>query len=455
MFGALYKKELRLLLENGRFQVFAIVAVLLSALILHVRTQNYAEDLSNYRTVIATQERRLQENFNLNWAEYFVYKPPSPFSPVSGGLPWEGHYDGVTYTVASNEDPFDELFFRFDLVWVVGVVMSLSALLLSHDAISGERENGTLRLVYSYPVSRLGVLLSKWLAGVTVLTIVLVIILLVAVLHLTVVAGAGPTGVTIATWLLLLLLSILYVSLFYLFGIAVSAICETSGTSLWILLAGWVVLLFLLPNVTPDLVRRFLGTPSQVSFRRERARISNEYRDKWIAAQEPYKAEYRKTHDDTNLRWAIGNPDGPVMQLQAERKNIINKMQEDFSNKIGQEVSASQIVGCISPYACFLFAATDLTDTGLLAQKRFARQATMFYRGFNEWYLARKAEFGKPGSKLDIETPLDTSDVQRFEFDPPSLSDRFTYVVPYVFVLVVYNGLCFELAHVLLRRSLP
>jgi ABC-type transport system involved in multi-copper enzyme maturation permease subunit len=61
--------------------------------------------------------------------------------------------------------PMPALFPLMDWFLIVGVVMSLLALVFSYDAICGEREDGTLRLAISYPVSRSVLLLGKWTGG--------------------------------------------------------------------------------------------------------------------------------------------------------------------------------------------------------------------------------------------------------------------------------------------------
>ena len=52
-----------------------------------------------------------------------------------------------------------------DLVFIIGVFLSLMVFLLSYDSISGEREEGTLRLVFSYNVPRDTFLLGKYIGG--------------------------------------------------------------------------------------------------------------------------------------------------------------------------------------------------------------------------------------------------------------------------------------------------
>ncbi len=52
-----------------------------------------------------------------------------------------------------------------DFLYVVRVVLSLVALLFGFDQISREREQGTLKLLLSGPVSRARVLAGKWLGN--------------------------------------------------------------------------------------------------------------------------------------------------------------------------------------------------------------------------------------------------------------------------------------------------
>jgi Cu-processing system permease protein len=54
-------------------------------------------------------------------------------------------------------------------------LVPLVALLMSFDAVAGEVERGTLPLMLTYPVSRAGVLLGKFLAHLSILAVALVI----------------------------------------------------------------------------------------------------------------------------------------------------------------------------------------------------------------------------------------------------------------------------------------
>ena len=62
-----------------------------------------------------------------------------------------------------SDDPILAVFRSFDFALVVQVVLSLFAILFTYDAINGEREGGTLRLILAGAVPRARLVLAKFL----------------------------------------------------------------------------------------------------------------------------------------------------------------------------------------------------------------------------------------------------------------------------------------------------
>ena len=108
-----------------------------------------------------------------------------------------------------------------DLVFVVTILMSLVALIFAYDAVSGEKEDGTLKLMLADGLARPQVVLARVAGGGLTLLVPyamsLIVGLLVILLHPGVGWGAANRGalalVTIAT--------VLYVMLFYALGVFV------------------------------------------------------------------------------------------------------------------------------------------------------------------------------------------------------------------------------------------
>ena len=118
-------------------------------------------------------------------------------------------------------------------------LVPLIGLLLSFDAISGERERGTLTLSLSYPLSRSEILLGKFLAHVTVLGVAIgtglgLTAALVAYRH-----GFGQLD--FAPLVKLYITSLALGSCFLGFGYAISISVRQTGAASGIAIALWLL----------------------------------------------------------------------------------------------------------------------------------------------------------------------------------------------------------------------
>jgi ABC-type transport system involved in multi-copper enzyme maturation permease subunit len=148
-------------------------------------------------------------------------------------------------------NPYMSVFSSLDVVLIIQVVLSLLALLLAYDSISGERERGTLAVMLSNPVPRHHILLGKLLGGTMSIALPLTVATLAGLLVVLTTGSVNMDGQTWARIGLVFLCSLLYLSAIFMLGILVSVRTRRSATSLVILLFIWVVLVMLLPNVGP------------------------------------------------------------------------------------------------------------------------------------------------------------------------------------------------------------
>jgi len=170
--------------------VFTLCA-LLSALITVVGIQSYSTEQTEYGE--ATEKRqaereRLQESGHLlsfRGTGFLWNRPPEPLSPIVNGLSGVlGREAGVRVASDSyllqmphfQSSPFEQtpskpLFGVIDLFFIVQVVLSLTAIVFTYDAVCGEKEEGTLRLTASFPVSRATLCAGK-LIGATISVLV-------------------------------------------------------------------------------------------------------------------------------------------------------------------------------------------------------------------------------------------------------------------------------------------
>lgn len=123
-------------------------------------------------------------------------------------------------------------------------VVPLVALLISHDAIVGEMERGTMLLLLSYPVSRLQVLLGKFLGHLAVLSFATILGYGAAAFALAV-SGAAITAASWVAFTSMILTSILLGAVFIALGYLISALVREGATAAGVAIGIWLMLVVL------------------------------------------------------------------------------------------------------------------------------------------------------------------------------------------------------------------
>jgi hypothetical protein len=127
-------------------------------------------------------------------------------------------------------------------------VLSLLALLIACDTISGERMAGTLLLTASGTVARHQILLGKVLAGMLTLAVPLTMAFLAAILML---SASPAVDLAASDWVRLAIMyvaSLLFISAVFNGGLLISCSTRYPATSLMLGLFLWIVLAMVVPN---------------------------------------------------------------------------------------------------------------------------------------------------------------------------------------------------------------
>ncbi|MXV75585.1 ABC transporter permease subunit [Candidatus Poribacteria bacterium] len=258
MLTTLIRRELLDNLMTFRFAVAVLIMLLLVVANTAVLIKDYERRLAAYNTALKTEDRRSQGLKTYSGGRLNVARPPNPLSIFNVGLDkrlgneiWISHgfvptlWDTGTYKLTN---PLLNLFTSIDIVFIFEVVLSLIALIFAYDAIAGERERGTLRLVLTHPVRRGHILLAKYISAMLCLLVPLLISLLLAIILLT-----TSTVISLSTGDFLriggiILSSIVYLSVFYLIGMLISTVTRRTGTALMLAMFVWGFWVLVYPN---------------------------------------------------------------------------------------------------------------------------------------------------------------------------------------------------------------
>ena len=276
-------------------------------------------------------------------------KPPTPLSTLGRGLDehmgrllfiwWGQPYKMETGAEVIDTDDANllvSLFATPDFVYLVGTVLSLLALFFSCDAICGEKSRGTLRLLLANSVSRVSVLLGKWIGGLTSFLLCLLPAFLLALIYLLISPSVELSGDDWARIGLLFLLSLLYLSFIFSVGMFISTTTRHPSTSLLIILLVWVVWVVTMPNVGVLLAQHLDPVPEPQTIISAKREISSR--------------NYDSTLDYFDACWAAD---------------------DKYLARVNRQVEQAQDISRISPLACYTYAATALARTGIWESRRY------------------------------------------------------------------------------------
>ena len=257
MLKTLIGRELLNNLMTFRFAAVALITLLLVVANTAVLIQDYEQRLESYNNAIKKHHQDLRNSKTYSTAYLFVDRAPNPLSIFNIGLDKRlgnliGIYHGFMPTLwdaqmHGTDNPFIAFFSSIDIVFVFEVILSLMGLIFAYDAIAGERERGTLRLVLAQPIQRGQILFAKYISAMACLLVPLILSLLFALLLLT-----RSIPLSTADFLRIagiVLTSFAYLSLFYLIGLLISVATRRTGTALMLAMFVWGFLILVYPNL--------------------------------------------------------------------------------------------------------------------------------------------------------------------------------------------------------------
>ena len=261
MLITLIRRDLLDNLMTFRFAAAVFITLLLVVANTVVLLKDYEQRLSAYNT--ATQESHEKLRREKVYSRYamalVVHRPPNPLSIFNLGLDKQVGNEIAVYhafmpTIWDSDkhganNPFLNLFTSIDIALVFQGVLSLLALIFAYDALAGERERGTLRLVLTHPIQRGYILFAKYISAMLCLLVPLLISLLLSIILLTTSTSISWNTDEFLRIGGIILTSLLYISLFYLIGMCISAMTRRTSTALMLCMFAWGFLVLVYPNL--------------------------------------------------------------------------------------------------------------------------------------------------------------------------------------------------------------
>lgn len=480
MFITLIQKELRAIILSPKFVgTFAVCSVLI-ILSLFTGISEYKTMVNRYEANSELVDQELRQSTSWGRMHTKVYRAPDPMQIFVSGLDYDiGRWSGVSgersaklKNSAYSDDPIYAIFRFIDFAFIVQFVLTLFAVLFTFNAINGEREDGTLKLVFSNSVSRAQYLMAKalgsWLGLVIPISIPILLGLLLILFY--------NIPLTIDHWLrigLFLSLSLLLFTCFIIMGVFISSLTKRSAVSFLTALVVWVIFIMIVPRAgvmaAGNIIRvpRIAEIDGQISgFSKGRWEEFYQGMDERWAENSTQSSDDDGSFDD-ELLWArMETEDSLRRDIEKEIDRYGLRLREDLRQRKSAQEKLAFILSRFSPASAYQLAAMALAGTDIRVKNRYEDAINEYRNQFIQFVQQKQDETGDNGhimmavtmeddgmSDMSIKgsrskDQIDITDVPRFMMPAVSLAEAVGPVVVDFGLLILYIFLSFAGAFV-------
>ena len=236
--------------------------------------------------------------------------------------------------------------------------MTFLAIVFTFGAISGEKEQGTLRQILGNSVPRPTIILAKTAAQFLILVGAFLAAMILSLLVL-IASGfslAGPGGI-LAETALALILSILVIGAFINLGLLVSALTRQAVSSFIILLLCWVFLFGVFPRLS--VVISQMISPVRVLGANSSSR--NETGSVWRTRKARSTEIAKIVESGDNAR---GKQDAVSAEFRGKLTEAFQKLDREQGNRQNAQMMLAVNISRLSPVSCFVRPMAEVARTG-------------------------------------------------------------------------------------------
>jgi ABC-2 type transport system permease protein len=310
---------------------------------------------------------------------YLVFRPKAPLSFFDAGV---DSYAGTTVFLEAhrqNTANFSEArhssgilrFGELNLAMILQLLVPLLIFFLGFSAITAERENGTLQILFSQGVAWREILLGKTLGIVSIIFALLAPIIAVAVALWLVLSGGQISADSVWRVFALVLSYTAYFVVCAAAAVLISAFHRTSRGALVTLVVVWILFFVVVPRAAQSLGAHLFPTPAKSQFDRMLETEVAKHGD----SHNPNDPKFADLKRETLAKYGVAdvkdlpfNYGGFVMSKSEEiSSEIFREHYAEVLEKFRQQNLVGEIAGLVNPFLAvrhfsMAMAASDLSN---------------------------------------------------------------------------------------------
>jgi ABC-2 type transport system permease protein len=360
-----------------------------------------AHNIALWRTVMARQQRPERfanpvdpSSIGGKMGAQYAILPTLALSPVAAGQSdMLADYYQVTYRSRSEfmeageiESPWKLLSGQFDLAFVLIYMFPLFIFAISFNMLSVERDQGTLRMLLSQPLTLSRLVLAKTLVRAG---LIIGLAVLVPTLALLITRHSVLDAAALGSFALWIALVIAYGLFWFALSALVNSLRRASATNALLLIGTWVVLVLVVPVALNLAVSRAHPAPS-------RADLATQTRLVTIDGLRRYENQFSQEYDDRPE--ALLPRDGrlevaPRMHAFYLMEEFVDQRLTEVLVRFDRQLSAQQMqvdrFSFISPAIVANEGMASLAGNGTRRYERFKQQVIGYHELWRGYFVPR------------------------------------------------------------------
>jgi ABC-2 type transport system permease protein len=343
---------------------------------------------------------RSPSNVGGRFGPRYAMLPPGPLAPLAIGqsdlLPY---YFRVSTDARENivaatelENPHRLLVGRFDLAFALIYLYPLLILALCYNMLSAEKEQGTLALALSQPLSLPTLTTGKVALRALVLVGIVVTFSVVALLASGADLSARGAVPRLALWIAIVAG---YGAFWFALAILVASLGRSSAANATILASFWLVLVVMLPSLFNLAVTTMYPVPSRV----EMVQATRVAADEANASGSKLLARYYEDHPELatgDAQQAMNDFNVIRVAVSDEVEKRVRPVIDTYERQIARQQMAIDRLRFLSPAVLMQDALNDIAGTGVARHRHFMAQVDVFHRRWRAYFtplIFQKARF--------------------------------------------------------------
>ncbi|MEM9407342.1 MAG: ABC transporter permease subunit [Acidobacteriota bacterium] len=268
--------------------------------------------------------------------------------------------------------------------FVLATLVPLLLLILVHDRLCGEREDGRWQLLLASGLNRRRLVAGK-IAGASVMGAAVVVPMLATGIAAVLFFGERVDPLRLATWVGA---SLLHTSLWLLAGLSISAATATRANAMLLCVAVWFFGAIALPRAAVSVAEFLEPSPSAWRFARSVDELQN---DRWTI---PYKASstfgdiYSQIEAEWMAREGVEDPEQltidpfgfAIEETEEQGQRAYDETYGDLVRTFQRQDDVAKLIGFLSPAANYSRLSSALARADLAAHQRFQIEAEAYRR---------------------------------------------------------------------------